>query len=51
MDTCPVDCIHWVNYEDLPALGQYLAQQELQALGFATASKPRRPQQPHAGDL
>ena len=20
IDTCPVDCIHWVSYEELPAL-------------------------------
>jgi ferredoxin len=24
IDTCPVDCIHWVNYEQLPQLEEQL---------------------------
>ncbi|KKZ14417.1 MAG: ferredoxin [Candidatus Synechococcus spongiarum 142] len=45
IDTCPVDCIHWVNYEQLEERRQYLAEQQFQALGFAAPSKRRRPQQ------
>ena len=31
IDTCPVDCIHWVPYESLPSLQQQLIRQNLQA--------------------
>jgi len=30
IDTCPVDCIHWVAFESLPALQRDLADQNLQ---------------------
>jgi len=30
IDTCPVDCIHWVPFESLEALHQELASQNLQ---------------------
>ncbi|MCH9713405.1 MAG: ferredoxin [Cyanobacteria bacterium] len=30
IDTCPVDCIHWVDYGELPALVQQLEQQDIQ---------------------
>ena len=30
IDTCPVDCIHWVPFESLPALQRDLADQNLQ---------------------
>ena len=48
IDTCPVDCIHWVAYEDLPQLEQQLQQQELQPLGLPSPARvkrslPRRP--------
>ncbi|MXZ83359.1 MAG: 4Fe-4S dicluster domain-containing protein [Synechococcus sp. SB0666_bin_14] len=44
VDTCPVDCIHWVSYEDLGKLRKTLGEQQFQALGFATPSKRKRPQ-------
>ena len=42
IDTCPVDCIHWVSYEELPALEEQTRHQELQPLGLPTPSRPRR---------
>ncbi len=42
IDTCPVDCIHWVAYEDLPELERRLRQQELQPLGLPTPARVRR---------
>jgi len=30
IDTCPVDCIHWVPFESLPSLQQQLIRQNLQ---------------------
>ena len=48
MDTCPVDCIHWVPYERLEKLRKDLGEQQLQALGFAAPSKWKRPKQPPA---
>ena len=42
IDTCPVDCIHWVSYEELPALEEQTRTQELQPLGLPTPSRPRR---------
>ena len=43
IDTCPVDCIHWVSYEELPALEEQTRTHELQPLGLPTPSRPRRP--------
>ena len=34
IDTCPVDCIHWVPFEDLNSLQAELAQLDLQPLGL-----------------
>ena len=31
IDTCPVDCIHWVPFESLEAFKQDLVRQNLQA--------------------
>jgi ferredoxin len=42
IDTCPVDCIHWVAYEDLPALAEQLAQQDIQPLGLPTPARLKR---------
>lgn len=42
IDTCPVDCIHWVPYEDLPELEARLQQQELQPLGLPSPARLRR---------
>jgi len=33
IDTCPVDCIHWVNYEDLEKLDKSLNRDMFQSLG------------------
>ena len=42
IDTCPVDCIHWVSYEELPELQEQTLQQELQPLGLPTPVRSRR---------
>ena len=42
IDTCPVDCIHWVSYEDLPELEEQTRNQELLPLGLPTPSRPGR---------
>lgn len=42
IDTCPVDCIHWVSYEELPSLQERLRQQELQPLGLPTPARLKR---------
>lgn len=42
IDTCPVDCIHWVVYEDVPALEERLRNQELQPLGLPSSAKVKR---------
>ena len=42
IDTCPVDCIHWVAYEEIPALEEQLRQQELHPLGLPCAARVKR---------
>jgi ferredoxin len=42
IDTCPVDCIHWVPYEDVGALQERLQTQELQPLGLPSPSRLKR---------
>lgn len=42
IDTCPVDCIHWVAYEALPSLAEQLSQQDIQPLGFPSPSRVKR---------
>ena len=42
IDTCPVDCIHWVSYEELPDLEEQCRSQELLPLGLPTPIRPRR---------
>ena len=42
IDTCPVDCIHWVSYEEVPALEAQLQQQEILPLGLPNPSRLRR---------
>jgi len=42
IDTCPVDCIHWVSYEELPGLEDQSRNQELLPLGLPTPARPRR---------
>lgn len=41
IDTCPVDCIHWVPYEQLPALRAQLDEQEIQPLGLPSHGRRR----------
>ena len=44
IDTCPVDCIHWVEFEQLDDLRRQLDQLELQSLGLPPKiSKKNRP--------
>jgi ferredoxin len=42
IDTCPVDCIHWVPYEQLPALVEELSRQEILPLGLPSPARLRR---------
>ncbi|MEI6830239.1 MAG: ferredoxin [Synechococcaceae cyanobacterium ELA445] len=42
MDTCPVDCIHWVAYDELNALEERLRGQELQPLGLPSSARFKR---------
>ena len=41
IDTCPVDCIHWVDFEELDKLKEELDGFELQPLGMLPKT-PRR---------
>ncbi len=51
IDTCPVDCIHWVAYEELPGLERRLDEQEILPLGVPSPARPRRtlPRSPAPG--
>jgi ferredoxin len=42
IDTCPVDCIHWVDYGELPVLVQQLEQQDIQPLGLPRSARLKR---------
>lgn len=42
IDTCPVDCIHWVDYGELPALAEQLEQQDIQPLGLPSPARRKR---------
>ena len=42
IDTCPVDCIHWVSYEELPDLEEQSRSLELLPLGLPSQTRPRR---------
>lgn len=42
IDTCPVDCIHWVDYEQLPELERRLDEQEILPLGVPSPARLRR---------
>lgn len=42
IETCPVDCIHWVAYEELDGLNERLRDQELQPLGLPAAARFKR---------
>jgi ferredoxin len=38
IDTCPVDCIHWVNYTEIPQLEEARKYQVIKQLGFPQAN-------------
>ncbi|MFM7313050.1 MAG: ferredoxin [Cyanobium sp.] len=42
IDTCPVDCIHWVDYERLSELEEQLSQQEILPLGVPSPARLKR---------
>jgi ferredoxin len=42
IDTCPVDCIHWVAYEQLGELQHQLAAQEILPLGVPSPARLKR---------
>ncbi|MFN9623676.1 MAG: ferredoxin [Cyanobacteriota bacterium] len=42
IDTCPVDCIHWVPYEELSELRRQRDNQELLPLGLPSAVRVKR---------
>jgi ferredoxin len=42
IDTCPVDCIHWVGFEDLDDLRRQREGQDLLPLGVPSAVRPKR---------
>nr|AUG32160.1 3Fe-4S ferredoxin [Paulinella longichromatophora] len=42
IDTCPVDCIHWVEYSDLPRLKAQLEEQEILPIGFPSPARKKR---------
>ena len=48
IETCPVDCIHWVAFDDLKGLQAQLDSQERLPLGLPSPARPRRilPRQP-----
>ena len=39
IDTCPVDCIHWVNYQELKQLEKERKYQVIKSLGFPQVHK------------
>ncbi|EAQ68407.1 3Fe-4S ferredoxin [Synechococcus sp. RS9917] len=47
IDTCPVDCIHWVAFEELDALKARLDAMELLPMGLPSLARPKR-QRPRA---
>lgn len=42
IDTCPVDCIHWVPYEQLPELHRQREAQDLLPLGLPSPARQKR---------
>ena len=42
VDACPVDCIHRVDYEQLPELEERLNQQEILPLGVPSPARLKR---------
>ena len=50
IETCPVDCIHWVPFERLNALREQLDRQDLQPLGMPSPARLRRSNSSKASD-
>ena len=50
IETCPVDCIHWVPFERLNALREQLDRQDLQPLGMPSPARLRRSKSSNASD-
>ena len=48
IDTCPVDCIHWVDFEELVQLREELETYDLQPLGFPP--KPPKKMRPRSSE-
>ncbi|MEL4898214.1 ferredoxin [Crocosphaera sp. Alani8] len=47
IDTCPVDCIHWVDYTELKELEEVRKHQQIKALGFPQVHRsPKRRRKP-----
>jgi ferredoxin len=44
MDTCPVNCIHWVDYTELKQLEQLRKNQVIKPLGFPQTAVPIKPE-------
>ena len=42
IETCPVNCIHWVQFEELDKLRAELADMQLQSLGMLPKTKRKR---------
>jgi ferredoxin len=42
IDTCPVDCIHWVDYTELRTLEEERKYQVIQPIGLPVISTPRQ---------
>lgn len=47
MDTCPVDCIHWVDYTELKQLEAARREQEIKPLGFPQIHRESRKSKPN----
>ncbi len=41
IDTCPVNCIEWVQFEELDDLREYISNQDIQPLGLPPRSSKR----------
>ena len=46
IDTCPVDCIYWVEFEELTSLNKILCSQELHSLGIPAPARLKRSDNP-----
>ncbi|BAC90821.1 ferredoxin [Gloeobacter violaceus] len=46
IDCCPVDCIHWVDYTELPALEEQRRYQEIPDIGLPPTARKVRSRRP-----